>query len=100
MGGCGCIRLDVAALRCRTTVAFLAATTTSSQFLLRPNRSRIHTGPNPRFLLASIDRNWFEVSGGVSYTAGNIELSLTADTTAGRDDVQNQSYRGAITLRF
>ncbi|MBA3878990.1 MAG: autotransporter domain-containing protein [Sphingobium sp.] len=58
------------------------------------------TGPNPRFLLASIDRNWFEVSGGVSYTAGNIELSLTADTTAGRDDVQNQSYRGAITLRF
>lgn len=58
------------------------------------------SGPSARFLLAGIDRNWFEVSGGISYTAGNIELSLTADTTAGRSDVQNQSYRGAITLRF
>ena len=58
------------------------------------------SGPDARFLLASIDRNWFEVSGGITYTAGNIELSLSADTTAARSDVQNQSYRGAVKLRF
>lgn len=58
------------------------------------------SGPDGRFLLAGIDRDWFEISGGISYTVGNVELSLAADTTIGRDDVQNQSYRGAIKLRF
>ena len=58
------------------------------------------SGPDARFLLAGIDRDWFEVSGGITYAVGNIELSLAADTTAGRDDVQNQSYRGAIKVRF
>lgn len=58
------------------------------------------SGPDGRFLLAGIDRDWFEISGGISYTVGNVELSLAADTTIGRDDVQNQSYRGAIKFRF
>ena len=58
------------------------------------------SGPDARFLLASIDRDWFEVSGGVTYAVGNIELSLAADTTIDRQDVQNQSYRGAIKFRF
>lgn len=58
------------------------------------------SGPDARFLLASIDRDWFEVSGGVTYAVGNIELSLAADTTIDRQDVQNESYRGAIKFRF
>lgn len=58
------------------------------------------SGPDARFLLASVDRNWFEVSGGISYTVGNLELSLSADSTVARSDVQNQSYRGSIKLRF
>ena len=58
------------------------------------------SGPDARFLLASVDRNWFEVSGGITYAIGNIELSLSADSTVARSDVQNQSYRGAIKFRF
>lgn len=58
------------------------------------------SGPDARFLLSSIDRNWFEISGGISYAVGQIELSLAGDTTIGRSDVQNQSYRGAIKFRF
>ncbi|GEM_PF-183242 len=58
------------------------------------------SGPDARFLLASVDRNWFEISGGVTYAVGNMELSLSADSTVARSDVQNQSYRGSIKLRF
>ncbi len=58
------------------------------------------TGPDARFLLASVDRNWFEVSGGVTYVRGNVEVSLAADSSVGRSDVDNQSYRGAIKFRF
>lgn len=57
-------------------------------------------GPDARFLLAGIDRDWLEISGGVSYTVGNVVLSLSADTTVERQDIENQSYRGAIKIRF
>lgn len=52
------------------------------------------------FLGTRIDRNWGEVSGGISYTTGKITLGLSADTTFLRSDVQNQSYRGSVRLRF
>lgn len=57
-------------------------------------------GASAPFLLAGLDRNWAEVSGGISYAKGNWELSVAADTTVWRSDVQNQSYRGAIAYHF
>lgn len=57
-------------------------------------------GPNAIFGLAGTDKDWFEVGGGVTITTGNIDLSIGADTTIGRKDVSNQSYRGSVTFRF
>ena len=56
--------------------------------------------PLARFALASRDRNWGELSGGLSVEKGGLSLSLAADTTLGRKDVSNQAYRAAISLRF
>ncbi len=36
----------------------------------------------------------------MTITTGNIDLSIGADTTIGRKDVSNQSYRGSVTFRF
>ena len=57
-------------------------------------------GPNAIFGLAGTDKDWFEVGGGVTFTTGNIDLSIGADTTIGRKDVSNQSYRGSVTFHF
>lgn len=57
-------------------------------------------GPNAIFGLAGTDQDWFEVGGGVTITTGNIDLSIGADTTIGRKDVSNQSYRGSVTFHF
>jgi len=57
-------------------------------------------GPNAIFGLAGTDKDWFEVGGGITVTTGNIDLSIGADTTIGRKDVSNQSYRGSVTFHF
>lgn len=57
-------------------------------------------GPNAIFGLAGTDKDWFEVGGGITITTGNIDLSIGADTTIGRKDVSNQSYRGSVTFHF
>ncbi len=57
-------------------------------------------GPNAIFGLAGTDKDWFEVGGGVTFTTGNVDLSIGADTTIGRKDVSNQSYRGSVTFHF
>lgn len=57
-------------------------------------------GPNAIFGLAGTDTDWFEVGGGVTFTTGNVDLTIGADTTIGRKDVSNQSYRGSVTFRF
>ncbi len=57
-------------------------------------------GPNAIFGLAGTDKDWFEVGGGVTITTGNVDLSIGADTTIGRKDVSNQSYRGSVTFHF
>ena len=56
--------------------------------------------PATNFLGTRIDRNWGEVSGGLTYSFGRIDLSVAADSTFLRDDVQNQSYRGTIRFHF
>ncbi|WP_439568756.1 autotransporter domain-containing protein [Sphingopyxis sp.] len=57
-------------------------------------------GPNAIFGLAGTDKDWFEVGGGITVTTGNVDLSIGADTTIGRKDVSNQSYRGSVTFHF
>ena len=57
-------------------------------------------GPGANFLGTRIDRNWGEVSGGLTYTTGKVDIGIAADTTFLRDDVQNQSYRGTVRFHF
>ncbi|MGN6595655.1 MAG: autotransporter domain-containing protein [Sphingopyxis terrae] len=57
-------------------------------------------GPNAIFGLAGTDRDWAEVGAGLTLSTGNVDLSIGADTTIGRKDVSNQSYRGSVTFHF
>ncbi len=57
-------------------------------------------GSNVLFDLAGQDRNWGEVSGGIAIDVGMVELSASADTTIGRSDFNNQSYRLGARIRF
>ncbi|RYM08400.1 autotransporter domain-containing protein [Sphingobium cupriresistens] len=58
------------------------------------------TGSLAPFALGGSDRNWGEVGGGLTITTGNVDLSLSADTTLWRSDVKYQSYRAAVKFRF
>jgi hypothetical protein len=52
------------------------------------------------FALAGSDHDWAEVSAGLAYKTGNIDLGLAAQTTLERSDVSMQSYRGSVTIHF
>jgi hypothetical protein len=52
------------------------------------------------FALAGSDHDWAEVSAGLTYKTGNIDLGLAAQTTVERQDVSMQSYRGSVTIHF
>ncbi|GAA0313776.1 hypothetical protein GCM10009087_25160 [Sphingomonas oligophenolica] len=57
-------------------------------------------GPTALFAVAGQDKDWAEVSGGLSYSTGKVEISVGADTTIWRTDVANQSYHGTVKLSF
>lgn len=57
-------------------------------------------GPNAIFGLTGSDKDWFEVGGGLTFTTGNVDLSVGAETTIARKDVSYQSYRGTVTFHF
>lgn len=52
------------------------------------------------FPLAASDRNWGEVSAGVTLGTGRVQLNLAAETTVGRDDLEQRSYRAGLRLAF
>ena len=52
------------------------------------------------FALGGQDKNWAEIGGGLTVTTGNVDISLSADTTAWRSDVEYQSYRASLKFRF
>jgi len=56
--------------------------------------------PPAVFALHGTDKDWFEASAGIAFGGENFEVALGADTTIGRSDVSNQSYRGTVTFRF
>jgi len=57
-------------------------------------------GPSALFGLPGQDKEWGEISAGLTYTSDKLELSVGTDTTVWRSDVSNQSYRGAVKIRF
>jgi len=52
------------------------------------------------FALNGQDKDWGEISGGLTLKAGSVDLSVSADTTIARSDLSAQTYRGSITFRF
>jgi subtilase-type serine protease len=57
-------------------------------------------GPNALFALAGQDKNWGEISAGLTLVGDSVDISVGADTTVERKDVSNQAYKGSITIRF
>ncbi|MEG3164933.1 autotransporter domain-containing protein [Sphingomonas sp. PB2P19] len=57
-------------------------------------------GPNALFALAGQDKNWAEISAGLTLVGRRVDLSIGADSTVERNDVENQSYKGTVTFRF
>ncbi len=57
-------------------------------------------GPNALFGLAGQDKNWGEISAGLTLVGDRVDISVGADTTVERKDVSNQSYKGSIKIRF
>ncbi|MGU3390163.1 autotransporter domain-containing protein [Sphingomonas sp. M1A8_2b] len=57
-------------------------------------------GPNALFALAGQDKNWGEVSAGLTLVGDRVDVSVGADTTVERKDVSNQTYKGSISIRF
>lgn len=58
------------------------------------------TGANVAFALNGQDKDWGEVSGGLTFRTGAVDLSVSADTTVMRSDLSAQTYRGSVTFRF
>jgi len=58
------------------------------------------TGSLAPFALGGSDKNWGEVGGGLTLSTGNVDISLSADTTAWRGNLSYQSYRAALKFRF
>ncbi|QJR04150.1 autotransporter domain-containing protein [Sphingobium yanoikuyae] len=58
------------------------------------------TGSLAPFALGGADKNWGEVGGGLTLSTGNVDISLSADTTAWRGNLSYQSYRAALKFRF
>lgn len=58
------------------------------------------TGSLAPFALGGSDKNWGEVGGGLTLSTGNVDISLSADTTAWRGNLSYQSYRAALKFHF
>ncbi|MES2034565.1 MAG: autotransporter domain-containing protein [Pseudomonadota bacterium] len=57
-------------------------------------------GPDVTFALASEDDNWGEIGFGLSAGDDMVKVSVAADTTVGRDDVESQTYRASVKIQF
>lgn len=57
-------------------------------------------GPNAIFALGGDDHDWAELGFGVSGVGENYRFTVAAETTVGRSDVENQTYRASVGFRF
>ncbi len=58
------------------------------------------TGLLAPFALTSQDHDWGELSAGLTFSTGRADISVGADTTVGRYDVENQAYRASVKIHF
>ncbi len=56
-------------------------------------------GPNAQFALPTDDQTWGEIGAGLS-TSGDIAIGVSVETTVGRSDINYQSYRGSVSIKF
>lgn len=56
--------------------------------------------PSAPFLLFGSDKSWAEVGAGISMDLEKARIDLSADTTLGRSDVEAQTYRAGVTVKF
>jgi uncharacterized protein with beta-barrel porin domain len=74
------------------------------EFLDQPNTVKANLiGGTPTgvlFALNGEDKDWAEISGGLTFRTGSVDLSVAADTTLFRSDLSAQTYRGSVTFRF
>ncbi|WP_241527329.1 autotransporter domain-containing protein [Sphingomonas turrisvirgatae] len=74
------------------------------EFLDQPNFVQANlVGGTPGgvfFALNGEDSDWGEVSGGLTFRTGSVDLSVAADTTVFRSDLSAQTYRGSVTFHF
>jgi hypothetical protein len=85
------------------TVRPYANATFVHEFNDQPNAlitSFSNAGGSALFTLNGDDKDWFEVSGGLAFKLGGLDLSVSADSTIDRDDVSVQTYRGSVSFRF
>ncbi|MEL6687897.1 MAG: autotransporter domain-containing protein, partial [Pseudomonadota bacterium] len=52
------------------------------------------------FPLISADKDWFEFGVSLGFDVNNSRIALSADTTAGRSDLEAQSYRASVSYKF
>lgn len=57
-------------------------------------------GPGVVFALGGDDKDWAEVGVGLEAIQDNWRFTVAAETTLGRDDVENRSYRAAVSVKF
>lgn len=55
---------------------------------------------NAPFLLSSSDQNWGEIGAGLSFDAGQAQINISADTTVGRHDIEQQTYQVGLAFKF
>lgn len=58
------------------------------------------SGPSALFPLTGTDKDWAELAGGVTFSLNTVDLTLSAETTMFRSDVDVHSFRGTVTLPF
>ena len=56
-------------------------------------------GSNAQFALPTDDQTWGEIGAGLS-TSGDISIGVSVETTVGRSDINYQSYRGSVSVKF
>ena len=57
-------------------------------------------GPYARFAYSGVDKDWFELSGGLKVSGRKVDLSVTGTTTAARRDIRDTTVRGALSVHF
>ncbi|WP_298915016.1 autotransporter domain-containing protein [uncultured Algimonas sp.] len=55
---------------------------------------------NALFPIVATDQDWFELGASVGFDLGQTRISLSADTTVDRSDIDAQSYRASVSYTF